>query len=160
MTQLLDRVFLDTNIYIIGAIDSQSYEAQVLDWLGFGESQPAIVEVIVSEELTDQISRVSKRVKNKDWGGELLARIWQKLNVRYVLLNLQDFSKLEAMGVIPREDIGVYLTAKAGQAQCFVSSNHKLVRALASSTGEFECLTPEEFAKKYILSIDGFRPLK
>jgi len=128
MTQLLDRVFLDTNVYIIGAIDSQSYEAQVLDWLGFGESQPAIVEVIVSEELTDQISRVSKRVKNKDWGGELLARIWQKLNVRYVLLNVQDFSKL--------------------------------VRALASSTEEFECLTPEEFAKKYILSIDGFRPLE
>ncbi|KAM3090715.1 hypothetical protein ACKFKF_34375 [Phormidesmis sp. 146-12] len=160
MTQFLDRVFLDTNVYIIGAIDSQSYEAQVLDWLGFGESQSTAIKVIVSEELTDQISRVSKRLRNKDWGGELLSRIWQNLNVRYVLLNLQDFNKLEAMEIIPREDIGVYLTAKEGQAQCFVSSNHKLVRALASSTGEFECLTPEEFVRKYILSTDKFRPSK
>lgn len=159
MTQFLDRVFLDTNVYILGTIDSQSYEAQILDWLGFSD-QSTTVKVIVSEELTDQISRVSKRLKNKDWGGELLSRIWQKLNVCYVLLSSQDFSKLETMGIIPREDIGVYLTAKVGQAQCFVSSNHKLVRALASSTGEFECLTPEEFARKYILSTDEFRPSK
>ncbi|KAM3101863.1 hypothetical protein ACKFKF_06255 [Phormidesmis sp. 146-12] len=151
MTQAIDRVFLDTNVYIIGLLDPQSYEAQALNWLGFGENQLSIVEVIISQELTEQVSRVSKRLKNKDWGSELLARIWQDLNVRYVLLNSQDFIELESLGIIPREDIGVYLSAKAGQAQCFVSSNHKLIRALALSTGDFECLTPEEFIKKYIL---------
>lgn len=153
MTLLPDRVFLDTNVYLLGTIDPQSYEAQILNRLGFDERQQTSVEVIVSEELVAQISRVAKRLKNKDWGSELLARIWQTLNVRYVLLNLEDFSVLEASGTIPREDIGVYLSARAGQAQCFVSSNHKLIRALASSTGEFECLTPEEFARKYIVSI-------
>lgn len=66
MTQSLDRVFLDTNVYILGTINLQSYEAQILDWLGFSD-QSTTVKVIVSEELTNQISRVSKRLKNKDW---------------------------------------------------------------------------------------------
>jgi predicted nucleic acid-binding protein len=56
----------------------------------------------------------------------------------------------EALGVIPREDVGVYLTASKGEADCFVSANHKLIRSLVSETKEFECLTPEDFAKKYL----------
>jgi predicted nucleic acid-binding protein len=60
---------------------------------------------------------------------------------------------LEAAGVIPREDVGVYLSAKAGQAQVFVSSNYKLIRVLAAQTGDFECFTPEEFIKEYISSV-------
>lgn len=154
MNSPLDRVFLDTNVYTLGAADSESNEAQILDWLGFDESQSNSVEVIVSQDLTEQISRVAKRLKNKDWGSQLLGQIWQNLNVRYVLTSLQEFNKLEALEIIPREDIGVYLTAKAGQAQCFISSNHKLIRALAFNTREFECLTPEEFIRKHILSND------
>lgn len=101
--------------------------------------------------MIEQILRVSKRLRNKDWGSELLGRIWQKLTVRYVLVNLQDFEKVEAIDSLPREDVGVYLTAKSGQAQCFVSANYKLIHVLATRTGEFDCLTPEEFVKKYIL---------
>jgi predicted nucleic acid-binding protein len=62
----IDRIFLDTNVYIIGAADSESYEAKILNWLGFDESQSAKVEVIISEELIEQILRVSKRLRNKD----------------------------------------------------------------------------------------------
>ena len=53
-------------------------------------------------------------------------------------------------GVIPHEDVGVYLTASKGNAQCFISANHKLIKSLAKETGEFECLTPEDFVKKYL----------
>ncbi|MEB3337683.1 MAG: hypothetical protein VKJ46_09485 [Leptolyngbyaceae bacterium] len=144
-------IFLDTNVYIIGAADSESPESRILEWVGFGRKGSAQVEVVVSEELLEQISRVARRLRNKDWGGELLGRIWQNLNVCYVLLDDQEYSELELSGVIPREDIGVYLTAKAGKAGCFVSSNHKLIRVLAQRTGEFECFTPEEFVNQYLL---------
>ncbi|HAX78157.1 MAG TPA: hypothetical protein DCY88_20640 [Cyanobacteria bacterium UBA11372] len=150
MAIALNRVFFDTNVYIIGAADPNTYESRLLQWVGFGEEEPSSVEVVVSEELFDQILRVAKRLKNKDWGGELLGRIWQNLNVCYVLLDADEFSRVEALGIIPREDVGVYLTAKTGKAQCFVSSNHELIRALAEQTGEFECLNPEEFANKYL----------
>ena len=150
MAIALNRVFFDTNVYIIGAADPNTYESRLLQWVGFGEEESSSVEVVVSEELFDQILRVAKRLKNKDWGGELLGRIWQNLNVCYVLLDADEFSRVEALGIIPREDVGVYLTAKTGKAQCFVSANHELIRALAEQTGEFECLNPEEFANKYL----------
>lgn len=150
MTGVPSRVFFDTNIYIIGVADPDSDERRILQWAGFEKQEQSSVEVVVSEELIEQILRVAKRLKNKDWGGEVLGRIWQNLNVCYAILDADEFSRVEALGVIPREDVGVYLTAKTGKAQCFVSANHKLIGALAKQTGEFECLTPEEFVKKYL----------
>lgn len=148
MTVAPTCVFFDTNVYIIGMAEPNSQEHQVLEWAGFGQ-KPETVKVVVSSELFAQISRVAKRLQNKDWGGELLGRIWQNFNLCYVLLDAEEFSRIEALGVIPREDVGIYLTARAGKAQCFVSANHELIRTLAEKTEEFECLTPEEFVKKY-----------
>ena len=88
-------VFLDTNIYIIGADDPESDECQILKWLGFGQESNTSVEVIASEELFEQILRVGKRLQNKDWAGELLGRIWQNLNVRYVLINAGDLTQMK-----------------------------------------------------------------
>ncbi|NJO94302.1 MAG: hypothetical protein HC820_08100 [Hydrococcus sp. RM1_1_31] len=41
-------VFLDTNVYIVGAIDLGSYERQILNWAGFEESKNTGVEVVFS----------------------------------------------------------------------------------------------------------------
>ncbi|MBS9387929.1 MAG: hypothetical protein HEQ33_03110 [Dolichospermum sp. WA123] len=60
------RLFLDTNIYIIGIANQDSYERKILESVGFLQSSS--VEIIVSEELLNQILRVSKRLYNKDWG--------------------------------------------------------------------------------------------
>lgn len=144
------RIFFDTNVYIIGVADSASAEREILVWAGFEERKEKSVEVIVSEELFDQILRVAKRLQNKDWGGQIVASIWQNFNIFNVYLEAEDLANMEALGVIPREDVGVYLTASKGKAQCFVSANHKLIRSLVSETNEFECLTPENFAKKYL----------
>jgi predicted nucleic acid-binding protein len=57
------RLFLDTNIYIIGIANQDSYERKILESVGFLQSSS--VEVIVSEELLNQILRVSKRLYNK-----------------------------------------------------------------------------------------------
>jgi len=144
------RLFFDTNIYIVGVADRQSDEGLILDWLGFWEKTSSDVEVIIFEELLEQISRVAKRLRNKDWAGELIGRIWQNLNVHYVFLDDQAFAILEEQAIIPREDIGVYLTAQAGQAQCFVSANYGLIRSLVQETQEFACLTPAESIKEYL----------
>jgi predicted nucleic acid-binding protein len=143
-------IFFDTNVYLIGAVELDSVEGQILKWLGWETRANDGVEVVISEELIDQISKVAKRLKNKDWAGEIIGRIWQKLQVRYVQIDDSALAIIESQGVIPREDLGVYLTAKEGQAQCFVSANHKLIRILAQETGEFECLTPSEFVSKYL----------
>lgn len=144
------RVFFDTNVYIIGVADPDSYERQLLNWAGFEQRKTGSVEVIISQELFEQILRVAKRLQNKDWGGEILGRIWQNCNVCYVLLDAKEFLNVELIAEIPREDIGVYLTARKGKAQCFVSANYKLIRTLVKKTKEFECLTPEEFVSKYL----------
>ncbi len=52
-------------------------------------------------------------------------------SVRYVQIDDSTLATIEAQGIIPREDVGVYLTAKEGQAQYFISGNHKLIRILA-----------------------------
>ncbi len=84
-------------------------------------------------------------------GSEIIGRIWQKLKVRYVQIEDSNLARMEALGVIPREDLGIYLTAKEGQSQCFISANHKLIKILAQQTGEFECLTPTAFVSKYLI---------
>lgn len=147
---LPERVFLDTNIYIIGAAFPESSESAILSWAGFGEDQPGPVEIIVSDELFEKIRRVSKRVGSKDWAGQILGHIWQDLRLRYVILDPEDMRTIEAMDVVPREDIGIYLTAREGEAQCFVSANHELITVLAKMTGDFECLTPTEFVQAHL----------
>ncbi|MGD1867260.1 MAG: hypothetical protein ACFB0D_22145 [Phormidesmis sp.] len=144
------RIFLDTNVYIVGAADTDSVEWQILTWLGFDGNQPAQSEVVVSAELIEQILRVAKRLKTKDWAGSIVSRMWQNLNLRYVLVDNEEYSQLAAEGWLPREDIGVYLAAKQGGTDCFISSNHGLIRAVVTETKEFECFTPENFAKQYL----------
>ncbi|MCA9946772.1 MAG: hypothetical protein KC449_24995 [Anaerolineales bacterium] len=144
------RLFLDTNVYIIGAAIEDSPEAVILNWAGFAGKPDQEVEIIVSDALFSQILRVAKRVRGKDWGGEILAYIWQGMNVTYVLLDEFEIKNLLSANVIPREDVDIYLTAKVGKADCFVSANRELVRVLAQQTGAFECLFAAEFVTKYI----------
>ena len=114
---------VDTNVYLIGAVYLDSAECHIFQRLGWEIPGDYGYEVVISEELIEQISRVAKRLKNKDWAGEIIGRIWQKLKVSYVQIDDSTLATIEAQGIIPREDVGVYLTAKEGQAQCFVSAN-------------------------------------
>ncbi|WP_293100254.1 hypothetical protein [Moorena sp. SIOASIH] len=96
-------IFLDTNVYIIGAIQPESPENMILQWLGWEVPNNNPVGVVISKELIDQISRVAKRLKNKDWSGKIIGRIWQNLNVCYVQVDDYELAKIEALGIIPRE---------------------------------------------------------
>jgi predicted nucleic acid-binding protein len=146
------RVFLDTNVYIVGAALQNSPEAALLDWAGFGSQPGADVVILVSDALFQQVSRVAQRLRHKDWAGEIIGRIWRGMTVDYVLLDDSEISRVAAEGSIPREDITVYLTALRGHADCFVSANHELVQALARQTGAFDCLTAASFVETYLRS--------
>ena len=62
----LQRLFLDTNIFIIGDADKTSQESVILEALGYRNKTPIIkVEIILSDELLDQIRRVSKYLLEK-----------------------------------------------------------------------------------------------
>lgn len=150
MSRHLQRVFLDTNIYIIGAVDPNSPAGRVLHWVGYGSRSPDELEIIVSEALFREIRRVARRLQNKDWAGLILSHIWRDLRLHHVYLEQEDVVQLAIMDVLPREDVAVYLTAKLGAADCFVSTNRGLIRAAVQHTRDFECLTPEEFIAKYM----------
>jgi predicted nucleic acid-binding protein len=143
------RVFLDTNIYIIAAADPDSPEAAILQWMG-DRANPSSVQVIISSILLSEISRVATRLRHKDWAGKIINDIWTTLNPELVTIVPAEFLALQASGELPREDIGVYLTARTGQANWFVSANYKLIAALVAQTQEFECFTPEEFVSKHL----------
>lgn len=144
------RIFLDTNVYIIGAAVVDSPEAVIINWLGFTGRPVEPIEVIVSDALFSQILRVARRLQGKDWSGQIITRIWQGMNVNYVFYDDQEVQTLLQANLIPREDVTIFLSAKAGNADCFVSANRELVRTLAQEMGAFECLYAAEFVEKYI----------
>ena len=142
------KIFLDTNVYIIGYLQSESPERFILEWVGLYGNQPQ-AKIIVSQELIDQILRVGKRLQNKDWAAKLVAQIWQNLDFLFIIetekIKLEE-QKLLAQKVIPREDVMIYLTAQSGEADYFISGNRELIRAIA----DFECLDSEDFINKVI----------
>ena len=145
----LQRLFLDTNVFIIGSTVLGPPEASILDWLGFFQRRDSPI-VIVSDALIEQILRVGRRVGGKDYAGELIVRLWENLSVYHVTLDDRRLRELDDATWLPREDASVFLTALAGDAECFVSANYKLIKALAGTKHLFECLTPDEFVAKYI----------
>jgi predicted nucleic acid-binding protein len=149
MSDVPFRLFLDTNVYIIGAGDPNRSEATLLKWIGDRPNSPSI-QVIISSILLSEISRVATRLRHKDWAGKIINDIWITLNPELVTIVPEEFLQLQASNDLPREDIGVYLTARTSKANCFVSANYKLIAALVAQTQEFECLTPEEFVSKYM----------
>ncbi len=144
------RLFLDTNVYIIGAAYPESAEASILQWVGWDGDHTGSIEVIVSQELIIQITRVARRLSSKDWAGEILGRIWQNLSIWYVLIDYPEREWLKATNLVHREDVDIYLTAWNGGAEFFISSNYELIRSLSEITGEFECMIPNEFVSKYL----------
>lgn len=121
MPSLPNSIFFDTNIYIFAALDIDSEESKILSLLEIDNNRQT--KVIFSQELIDQILRVGKRLQNKDCSSSLLARLWQQLQIDFIFVDDQDIQAIADAGVIPREDAGVYLTAKQGKAECFVSRN-------------------------------------
>ncbi|MGK7924919.1 MAG: hypothetical protein AB4290_06615 [Spirulina sp.] len=147
----LTRLCLDTNIYIIGTQYPDSEEATILSAIGYygRVSNLLDVEIILSPELIDQIRRVGKYLWGKDKAGFVLGLILSRLNIHYVSPDAewnQWLEELKDSRQVPSEDIEIFLSAKLGNADCFVSSNRKLIQAIA----EFECLTPVDFINKYL----------
>jgi predicted nucleic acid-binding protein len=146
----LKRVFLDTNIYITGDANKQSFESIIFEAFGY-RNKPKLfeAEIILSNEVLDQIRRVSKYLYDKDQAGEIISNIWHWFDIFYVPVTVQwqeEQLLLNNSTVIPSENIEIYLTAKFGKADCFVSGNRELIKSIA----DFQCLTPEDFINQYI----------
>ncbi|ELR97609.1 PIN domain-containing protein [Gloeocapsa sp. PCC 73106] len=146
----LQRLFLDTNVFIIGDANQQSQESFILEALGYRAKSPTLdVEIILSDELVDQIRRVAKYLYGKDQAGQLISNIWRWFNIFYISSTVdwkEEKLKLIKEKTIPSEDIEIYLSAKYGAADCFISSNRELIKAIA----DFECLIPGDFVNKYL----------
>ncbi|AFZ51184.1 PIN domain-containing protein [Dactylococcopsis salina] len=151
MIAKLKRLCLDTNVYIIGIQDINSPEAEILRAIGYFDNSTATVtaEIVLSDEIIDQVRRVGKYLWNKDQAGFAIGLIWSHLNFHYVNYSLEWKQELEKIIIddqIPNEDIEIYLTAKLGESDYFISSNRELIKAIAT----FKCLTPLEFIDQFL----------
>ena len=69
----MQKIFLDSNVYILSELNPSSHEKAILKKLGFFDSQQqSSIQVIISQELIEQILRVGKRLQNKDWGAKIV----------------------------------------------------------------------------------------
>jgi len=143
------RVLVDTNIFIVGFLglsqQEESVESQILRQL----ADQRRFTLLFSNELSDQIRRVARRVGGKDWTGLLLNFIWQTFNIEIIPIPelIEVFERHK--GRIPSEDILIFVTATLGQADCLISRNHEFVRQAMAAQDAFECLTPAEFLAKH-----------
>ena len=144
------RLFLDTNVIIIGFAKPDSPQHELLRWLGcFGAGVPQ-AQLITSPILQLEIRRVARRLHHKDWAGQILHQIWHSCEL-VIVTDEPTPSEIEAwQDRLPREDIPIYLTALAGKTDCFISSNHELIRAIAAETHAFACYKPERFVAEVI----------
>jgi predicted nucleic acid-binding protein len=141
------RILLDTHVFIWGYLHSPSPSIQLLTLL---RNQPEKYTILFSEELLEQLCRVGRRVGGKDWVGGILSRIWQDFAIQMVEIDVADLYRIQQdFPDIPAEDVGVFLTAKLGQADVLVSNNRKFVRAAAAAQHLFACLTVEEFLSQF-----------
>ncbi len=76
MSASLQRIFLDTNIFILGDADKQSPESIILEAFGYRGKPPQLTaEIIFSNELIDQIRRVSKYLYGKQQAGQVIGNL-------------------------------------------------------------------------------------
>lgn len=141
---MVGRTVLDTNIFIDGFADIRkdinSAEAIVLKYVMEKE-----VILIFSDELEEQILRVSKRIVNKDYAGLLRYFIWMSFKIDCVMIPKQ-IGVIRKYEDIPRKDLLIFLTVLCGNADYLVSNNRAFLK---KATGyRFECLTPEDFLKR------------
>ena len=141
---LLKRILLDTNIFILGYLQPSSISGQLLTQL-----QQTDITLIVSNELIEQVRRVARRVGGKDWAGLVIDQIWRDFHVEYIWISDDEKTLVTTQAIIPREDVGIYLTAVKGQANCMISANRQFVREAAAQQKLFASFYPEDFLDQY-----------
>lgn len=147
MDKKVKKVVVDTNIFIIGFLDfvsgKESVDADIIRAMLKRE-----FILVLSKELEEQIARVGKRVKDKDWAGYIRSAIWSSAKISFVMIP-EDAGLMERYKEVPRKDLLIFLTALFGNADYLVSNNREFIRK-AVNTGGFQCLTPDEFVKMMI----------
>lgn len=141
------KVVIDTNIFLIGFLDfvsgKKSVDADIIRAMLKRE-----FILVLSKELEEQIARVGKRVKDKDWAGYIRSAIWSSAKISFVMIP-EDVRLMERYKEVPRKDLLIFLTALFGNADYLVSNNREFIRKTVN-TREFQCLTPGEFVKMMI----------
>jgi predicted nucleic acid-binding protein len=147
MGKKVKKVVIDTNIFIVGFLDfvggKKSADADIIramlkrDFI-----------LVLSKELEEQIVRVGKRVKDKDWAGYIRSAVWSSANISYVMIP-EDEVLIERYKEVPRKDLLIFLTALFGNADYLISANREFIRK-AVNAGDFKCLNPDEFVKREI----------
>lgn len=137
----LMRVLVDTQILIwgMGRVDLAASVLQVI------RQEPHTL--ILSLPLQDQIRRVGRRLGGKDWAGSILMHLWKSYQIDFVQVTQADVVSFHQQypDLVPREDIGIFLTAVHGRADIMISENHAFVRQAAEAQNLFTCLNMEDF---------------
>ncbi len=141
------KVLLDTNVYIVAALDlAKNVESVEVKIIKAAINQK--FRVVITKELQEQIIRVAKRVGDKDWSSRLIALIWAEVKPIFIPQTYyKDLMKMYE-NKVPRKDLAIFTAALAGNVDYLVSENREFIKRAAKAQNIFKCLTPEEFVKE------------
>lgn len=140
------RVFIDTNILLIGAVnltlEQETAEVEVVRRVLQGE-----VKLVTSLQQLEELTVASRRVLGKDFAGWMRYLILTQINP--LIINEPEYSETERKYInrIPDEDLPHFAVAVAGKAQYLVSENHEFLRK-AAECKIIKCLTSKDFLKE------------
>jgi predicted nucleic acid-binding protein len=145
------KVVLDTNIFIQGFRDlaarEATSEAQILRACTLRKGE---VQLIFSAELMEQILRVARRLKGKDWAGLLRYLLLADYNISLVSDVMVTQLKAKHQESVPRKDLGIFAAALAGEAKVLISANRKFLKQAAEHQALFRCLEPTAFVQEFL----------
>lgn len=149
------KLVVNTNVFIVGFLDlaerKESCEVQILRELKNRKHR-----LILSSNLEEQILRVARRVRSRDWVGLLRHVIWSDLEIKYAELNWELRRKYEDK--VPRKDLGVFVTAIKGEADYLISNDEDFLEKASHAQQTFRCVTPSEFLEEEKKRTEKDRP--
>lgn len=140
------KIVLDTNVFIVGflslAAGENCAESRILKDLLEKEKT-----LLLSSALEEQIFRVILRVRDKDFAGLVRHMLWSDYLIEFVEISGKKFP-VQWKTIIPRKDLGIFLTAHFGNANIFVTNDIDFLQKAKSCKPAFLCLKPNEFIEQ------------
>ena len=140
--KLPKEVFIDTNVFVIGALDLyKNRQSEQVDIIMLVKN--SALKMVVNLKLLEEFFRLGERLLGKDFGGWVRFLLFTDLKPRIVLKDEYEHLLARHRSELPKEDLEHYACIKS-QDICLISENREFIR---KSRG-IESYTCSEFLDK------------
>lgn len=142
------KAVLDTNIFIKAFLDLEK-DLETPETGIFNNLKDKKFDLILSSELEEQVLKVVKKVKDKDFVGLFRFMLWTDFQIEFTeLKNKEELKK--NYKEIPRKDLDIFLTAVEGNADFLVTNDREFKQEAKKIETNFQVLSGKNFYKKHL----------